>query len=213
MYNILAITNRHLCEGDFLEQIKKICVFNNKIKNIKSSKNHRQKLLSNINSISIVLREKDLDEVKYEILAKEVVKICKEYNTECILHTYYKTAKKLGYSKIHLPMHILKSVPHVTKTFDVVGVSIHSLDDALYAKNMNVKYITAGHIFNTNCKSGVPARGLTFLNNIVNSVDVPVFAIGGISSSNINSVISSGAIGVCIMSGFMTVKNPEDFFL
>lgn len=213
MYNILAITNRHLCKGDFLDQIKKICVFNNTIQNIKSSKKYNQNLLNNINSISIVLREKDLDELKYETLASQVIKICEEYNTECILHTYYKTAKKLGCSKIHLPMHVLKSVPHITKIFDVVGVSIHSLEDALCAKSMNVKYITAGHIFNTNCKKEVPARGLTFLNNIVKSVDIPVFAIGGISSSNINSVINSGAIGVCIMSGFMNIKNPEDFFL
>ena len=196
MYNILAITNRHLCKGDFLEQIKKICLYNNKIQHINSSKNYNKKLVNNISSISIVLREKDLNERDYELLASKVIRICEEYNTECILHTYYNVARKLGCSKIHLPLHILKSKPYIAEIFDVVGVSIHSVDDALDAKNMNVTYVTAGHIFNTDCKK-----------------DIPVFAIGGITSSNIDSVINSGAFGVCIMSGFMNIENIEDFFL
>ncbi|KJZ86356.1 hypothetical protein ClosIBUN13A_CONTIG178g02852 [Clostridium sp. IBUN13A] len=213
MYNILAITNRHLCKGDFLEQIKKICLFNNKIQHINSSKNYNKKSVNNIRSISIVLREKDLNERDYELLASKVIRICEEYNTECILHTYYNVARKLGCSKIHLPLHILKSKPYIAEIFDVVGVSIHSVGDALDAKKMNVTYVTAGHIFNTDCKKDIPARGLAFLKNIVNSVDIPVFAIGGISSSNIGYVINYGAFGVCIMSGFMNIENPEDFFL
>jgi thiamine-phosphate pyrophosphorylase len=178
-----------------------------------SSKNYNKKSVNNISSISIVLREKDLNERDYELLASKVIRICEEYNTECILHTYYNVARKLGCSKIHLPLHILKSKPYIAEIFDVVGVSIHSVDDALDAKNMNVTYVTAGHIFNTDCKKDIPARGLAFLNNIVNSVDIPVFAIGGITSSNIDSVINSGAFGVCIMSGFMNIENIENFFL
>ena len=108
--------------------------------------------LKNVSSISIVLREKDLNEYDYEILASKVMKICEEYNTECILHTYYHKALKLGCDKIHLPLHILKSNPNIVKKFNTVGVSIHSIEESICAENLGASYITAGHIFDTNCK-------------------------------------------------------------
>lgn len=215
MYNVLAITNRHLCKNDFLEQIQKICMLNSSIKeNIASETSDKQSNynLANLGSISIVLREKDLSENEYESLALEVLKICEEHNTECILHTYYNTAQKLGLKKVHLPLSILRSNPHIVNEFDSVGVSIHSFEDSLEAQKLGVSYMTAGHIFDTDCKKGLPGRGITFLKNIVNSSSIPVFAIGGISSFNIKQTIDAGAHGVCIMSGFMNIDDPEKFF-
>ncbi len=247
MYNVLAITNRNLCKGDFLDQIKKICILNNEIKKHRILKNTDKKYnhmpniadsnneclkdhsiniiendnsvlecsygLNNINSISIVLREKDLSEEEYEKLALKVIKICEEYNTECILHTYYNTAKKISLKKIHLPLSLLKNNPNIIHEFDYVGISVHSIEDSLMAQDLGASYITAGHIFDTDCKKGLPGKGLPFLTSIVNSVHIPVFAIGGITSSNINEVINAGAYGVCIMSGLMTINNPKDFLI
>lgn len=64
MYKLLAITNRHLCNNEFLEQIQDICTLNAKNKVIES--------------VSIVLREKDLSENDYKKLAVNVLKICKK---------------------------------------------------------------------------------------------------------------------------------------
>lgn len=215
MYSVLAITNRHLCKGDFLSQIEKICILNSSIKaNIAAEASSAESYynLSNLGSISIVLREKDLSENKYESLAMQVLKICKEYNTECILHTYYNTAQKLGLKKVHLPLSILRSNPHIVNEFDSVGVSIHSLEDSLEAQKLGVSYMTVGHIFDTECKKGLPGRGIPFLENIINSSSIPVFAIGGISSSNIKQVIDTGTYGICIMSGLMNIDDPLNFF-
>ena len=215
MYNVLAITNRHLCKNNFLEQIKKICILNNEIHKNRFTGNSTLNLnnnLNNINSISIVLREKDLNEEDYEVLALKVIKICEEYNTECTLHTYYNTAKKLGLKKIHVPLDVLKNTQDIINEFDSVGVSIHSIEDALEAEKLGASYITAGHIFDTDCKKGIPGRGLSFLKDVVNAVDIPVFAIGGISPSNIKQVIQCGAYGVCIMSGLMNIDDPKNFF-
>ncbi|WP_294153576.1 thiamine phosphate synthase [uncultured Clostridium sp.] len=220
MYNVLAVTNRHLCKSDFLEQIKKICLLNQQITNdnrinsnlLETNTNTSYNNLKDINSISILLREKDLSEDNYEKLAVKVIKICEEYNTECILHTYFNTAKKLAVRKIHLPLSVLKNNQNLIYEFDSVGVSIHSLNDAVEAQKLGTSYMTAGHIFATDCKKGIPGRGLSFLENVINHVDIPVFAIGGISSSNIKDVIKCGASGICIMSGLMNIAQPEDFF-
>lgn len=198
MYKLLSITNRHLCKNDFLTQIQNICTLNEKNTVVKS--------------VSIVLREKDLSENDYKKLAAEVLKVCRKNNTECILHTYYKAAKELNCRKIHLPLHVLKSDPTIYKEFDEVGVSIHSVNEAIEAMDLGATYITAGHIFATDCKKGVPPRGLDFLSSVCSSVNIPVYAIGGISPVNAQKAIDAGAEGVCIMSGLMTCKSPELVF-
>ena len=197
MYKMLAITNRHLCNNDFLAQIQDICTLNEKNTVIKS--------------VSIVLREKDLSENDYKDLAAKVLKICKRNNTECILHTYYKVASELNCKKIHLPLHVLKSKPDVCKEFNEVGVSIHSVSEAIEAINLGATYITAGHIFATDCKKDIPPRGLSFLSSVCSSVNIPVYAIGGILPANAQKAINAGADGICIMSGLMTCKNPRVF--
>lgn len=197
MYKLLAITNRHICNNDFLEQIKDICTLNEKNEVIKS--------------VSVVLREKDLSEKDYKELAAKVLEVCKKNNTECILHTYYKAAKELDCRKIHLPLHVLKSNPRIYREFKEVGVSIHSVSEAIEAVNLGATYITAGHIFATDCKKGLPPRGLDFLSSICSSVNIPVYAIGGISPANAQEAINAGAEGICIMSGLMTCKNPSLF--
>ncbi|MCB2342588.1 thiamine phosphate synthase [Clostridium estertheticum] len=197
MYKLLAITNRHLCNNDFLQQIQSICSLNEKNTMIKS--------------VSIVLREKDLSENDYKNLATKVLEICKKNNTECILHTYYKVARELNCKKIHLPLHVLKSKPDICKEFNEVGVSIHSVNEAIEAVNLGATYIIAGHIFATNCKKDVPPRGLSFLSSVCSSINIPVYAIGGILPANAQKAINAGADAVCIMSGLMTCENPRVF--
>ena len=197
MYKLLAITNRHICNNEFLAQIQDICTLNEKN--------------TVIESVSIVLREKDLSEKDYKKLAAKVLNICEKNNTECILHTYYKVAKELNCKKIHLPLHVLKSNPNIYKDFNEVGVSIHSISEAIEAMNLGATYITAGHIFATDCKKDLPPRGLSFLSSVCSSVNIPVYAIGGISPANAEKAINAGAEGVCIMSGLMACKSSQLF--
>ena len=244
MYKLLAITNRKLCNKDFLEQIKKICTLNNNKelytfnnnKELYTTENKEHYTLNNCNikqdglnnntkkttmlkdtnkvvsSVSIVLREKDLSEIEYKALAEKVLKVCRENNTECILHTYHKVARELDFKKLHVPLHVLKSNPHISKEFIVIGVSIHSVDEAIEAANLGATYITAGHIFATECKKYLPPRGLDFLTSVCNAVQIPVYAIGGISPENAQQAIDAGATGVCIMSGLMKCKDPKELF-
>lgn len=89
------------------------------------------------------------------------------------------------------------------KCFDVIGASTHSVEDARRAKELGASYITAGHVFATDCKKGLAPRGLQFLADVCDSVDIDVYAIGGISENNMKQCIGRGAKGVCMMSGFM----------
>ena len=73
------------------------------------------------------------------------------------------------------------------------------------AEQLGAAYVTAGHIFTTDCKKGLPPRGLDFLKNICDAVTIPVYGIGGIKfdPQQWNSLKKQGACGGCIMSGMM----------
>lgn len=179
----IAVTNRHLAEGDYLKQIKKMV---------------RQK------PESIILREKDLTDEEYEKLAEQVIAIGKEGGVKVFLHSHLCVAKGLAFPNIHLPFVILQNMTEKEKNlFQEIGVSVHSVKEAQDAERLGAKRLLAGHIFSTACKPGLPPRGLGFLEEICRSVEIPVYAIGGITKENAPDCIRAGAKGVCMMSEFM----------
>lgn len=186
MFKLISVTNRKLCRGDFL---------------------HRVEEIASSNVDSIILREKDLSEREYFALAKKVLDICNIYNTNCILHSFYNCALNLKHYQIHLPLYILKENPHLRKQFEIIGVSVHSLEEGLEAVKLGANYVTFGHIFITNCKKGLAPRGVAQLQKICSALPIPIYAIGGINCENINDVKMSGASGACIMSGLMECEN------
>ena len=189
--DIISVTNRKLCEEDFLTRIERIAKRKPK---------------------GIILREKDLTRDEYKALAQEVMPICKKYDVPCILHSFVEVALELRAEAIHLPIEKLLSLSNEVKSqFQILGASCHSVEDACKAKEAGCSYIVAGHIFDTDCKKGMPGRGVTFLQEICESVDIPVYAIGGITPGNIGSVRNAGAAGACVMSGLMTCEEPGKY--
>lgn len=184
-HNAVAITNRHLCPKDYFGQIEKILSCRPK---------------------AVILREKDLPETEYEEVAKKVLSLvegtdlCGE--TELIFHYYPQVARRLNHKKIHLPMSVFEKED--LSDFTVRGVSIHSVEEARKAEKLGATYLTASHIYETDCKKGVPPKGIDFLKEVVESVHIPVYALGGITKSRTEEVMSAGAAGYCMMSEFMT---------
>lgn len=191
MSDIIVITNSSICKEDFLLRIEKLAKAKPK---------------------AIVLREKQLSESDYAVLAKKVIEICNKYNTQCILHNFSKVAEKLNHNALHLPLHILATLTDKEKSqYEILGASCHSVEDTLKAERLGCTYITAGHIFDTDCKKGLPGRGLDFLKAVCSSVSIPVYAIGGISSKNFSMVRNAGADGGCIMSSAMNCTIPQEY--
>lgn len=192
MFDIFCVTNRKLCKENFIERIRKIA----------KSK-----------PAGIILREKDLPEAEYKIIAEKVIEICKAENVECIIHNFVNTALELDCNSLHLPLPVLcRLSDDIKKRFKNLGASCHSVEEALNAQKMGCTYITAGHIFNTDCKKGLPGRGIDFLKSICENVPVPVYAIGGICADNIDDIRKVGASGAFVMSGAMTCENVSDYF-
>ena len=191
MSDILCVTNRTLCREDFLTRIERIV---------------------SCHPAGVILREKDISPEEYRTLAEQVTEICTRYGVKCILHSHVNVAIELHADAIHLPLHILRTMTEAQKErFTFLGASCHSTAEAIEAETLGCTYITAGHIFATDCKIGLPGRGVEFLKNVCESVEIPVYAIGGISADNMRSVRDVGAKGACVMSGLMRCEAPETY--
>ena len=183
MSDIICVTNKKLCREDFLTRIERIAACHPK---------------------GIILREKDMQPEEYKKLAAAVMEICNKYDVMCILHSFPAVAISLHADAIHLPLHLLREMSQEQKDrFSVIGASCHSVEDALEAQKLGCVYITAGHVFDTDCKKGLPGRGLEFLKNVCTAADIPVYGIGGIDADNIALIRSVGAAGACLMSSLM----------
>lgn len=179
---MICITNRKLCTIPFLDQIE---------------------LVIQRGTSAIILREKDLQEEEYFTLAESVSALAKAYHTPCICNKFLSVAEKL-----QLPCQLsFSDFCTYIDPFPVgIGVSVHSLSEAVTAEQLGANWIIAGHIFQTDCKKDLPPRGLPFLQDICNHVEIPVYAIGGITEQNADSVIQAGAKDYCSMSGAMHLK-------
>ncbi len=207
MYKKICITNRKLVgpdPKDFLTQINLVC---------------------NSGVDMLILREKDLSEDAYRNLAKQVLPICQEKQVLAILHTHVDAACSLNHRHIHLTMEdfrrlyrrdtiygesisgnaIFGDAPSF-QSFHTIGVSTHTVAEAVEAAIHGATYITASNIYETDCKIGLPGRGLDYLHEVSEALQdykTEVYALGGIHETNIHECIHAGADGVCQMSDYM----------
>lgn len=161
----------------------------------------------------LILREKDLPREEYMKLARSVTEICRRFGTACVLHSFPDIAAELDCGAVHLPLHQLRLLTaNERERFSVLGTSCHSTADAEEALRLGCTYIIAGHIFPTDCKKGLPPRGISFLKDVCGAVDIPVYAIGGITPQTAPLVKSAGAQGCCVMSSAMQCDDAEQLF-
>lgn len=191
MYDIIAITNRLLCEGDFYSRIENIARAEPK---------------------AILLREKDLPEGEYLAMASKVKEICDLHKCELIVHNFPDVALHLGVGNLHLPLYKLRELPpQERRKFQLLGSSCHSAEELREAESLGANYIIFGHIFETDCKKGLEPRGLDSLKAVCESTQLPVYAIGGIGRGNIAEVKKAGAKGSCLMSSLMLCEDVRTY--
>lgn len=160
---------------------------------------------------ALILREKDLTWDQYKDLAEAVNSLCSSFDFPLILHHFVETA---GVFTPALPLHL--SVPDFLSlkekeaagllsenSYTILGVSTHTVEEAVQAEKLGASYITASHIFPTECKKGLEPRGLHYLKEVCKAVSIPVYALGGIHNKDqIDACMYAGASGVCMMSEY-----------
>lgn len=127
-----------------------------------------------------------------------------------IVNDYADIALAVDADGVHLGQGDLP-IRHARKlmgTEYIIGLSTHSLAEALEAEAQGADYIGFGPIYPTLTKDAGPAQGIARLAEIKRAVSVPVIAIGGIGPGNVRDVIRAGADGVAVISAILSADDP-----
>ncbi|MFA6430879.1 MAG: thiamine phosphate synthase [Candidatus Margulisiibacteriota bacterium] len=145
----------------------------------------------------VQFRDKHVSEKEYFHIAKKIHAMAKKYKAVFIVNDYWELMNALDADGVHLGQEDLEVMPlnKVRKEIGedkIIGVSTHSYEQALKAEKLGADYISVGPIFVTPSKPGRKPVGIALLKKVINRVNIPVVAIGGIDVKNYDQVVRSG---------------------
>ena len=147
---------------------------------------------------NIILREKDLSTEKLIEIYIKIRELVPE-ETNIIINSNIEAAKILKEKFIHLSFKDFKKNLEEVKSLQV-GVSVHSILEALEADRLGASYILVSPIFETQCKKDVTPKGIDFIKEIKEKVNCKVIALGGINELNFKEVLEASADDFACMS-------------
>lgn len=150
----------------------------------------------------IIFREKYLPHSKQKFYYREIMKLTRGYNCSVIINSNIKLYKEEEAEYLHLPFKDF--LKYKSNKNEKIGVSVHSIDEAIKASELQAHYILVSNIYKTKCKPGMKRKGIDFLKEVKNNVQCKIVALGGINSKNIREVYSTGGISsIAVMSLLM----------
>ena len=156
----------------------------------------------------IQVRAKDFSHSQRVELAWKVVGAARGSDALVIVNDDLDAAFEAGAAGVHLGQEDWTAIPRDQRgerlaKMQVVGLSTHSLEQALAAERHGASYIGVGPVFATDTKPGVNPVGLDLVRQVAARVSVPCFAIGGITLGNLAEVLAAGATRVAVVSAIL----------
>ena len=159
----------------------------------------------------VQLREKNLTTNQYYQLAKQVKKITDAYQVPLIIDDRLDVCLAVDAAGLHigddeLPVSVARQVLGPDK---ILGVTTKTVKRALEAEEGGADYLGTGAIFPTTTKENAPITLISTLKTICQRVAIPVVAIGGLTSENIDQLIGTGITGVAVVRDLMQAEDIE----
>lgn len=159
----------------------------------------------------IQLREKNLTTNQYYQLAKQVKEITDAYQVPLIIDDRLDVCLAVDAAGLHigddeLPVSVARQVLGPDK---ILGVTAKTVKRALEAEESGADYLGTGAIFPTTTKENAPITLISTLKTICQRVAIPVVAIGGLTSENIDQLIDTGIAGIAVVRDLMQAEDIE----
>lgn len=160
----------------------------------------------------IQLREKNLTTNQYYQLAKQVKKITDAYQVPLIIDDRLDVCLAVDAAGLHigddeLPVSVARQVLGPDK---ILGVTAKTVKRAIEAEEGGANYLGTGAIFPTTTKENAPITLISTLKTICQRVVIPVVAIGGLTSENIDQLVGTGIAGVAVVRDLMQAEDIEE---
>lgn len=160
----------------------------------------------------VQLREKEMDETAFLQEAKDICALCHRYGVPFIVNDNVDVAIACQADGIHVGQEDMAAGEVRRRVGDamLLGVSVHTVEEARRAVRNGADYLGLGAVFPTSTKTDVDQMTNETLRAICDAVDVPVVAIGGINRGNLLKLSGSGVDGVALVSAIFSAEDIED---
>jgi thiamine-phosphate pyrophosphorylase len=161
---------------------------------------------------AVQLREKDLATKELYETAYELRRLTSRYGAKLFINDRVDVALAVDADGVHiggssLPIYKVRKLLGERK---LIGVSCHNQVQAITAQEMGADFVTFGPVYFTASKAayGDPV-GMELLETVTHMLQIPVFALGGISQENCAEAVSCGVRGVALISAVMSAPEPR----
>lgn len=157
----------------------------------------------------VQLREKELAQEAFYKEALEIQALCREKNIPFVINDNVALAKEIDADGVHVGQEDMEAgdVRSLLGPDKIIGVSAHSVEEALLAEKRGADYLGVGAAFSTNSKKDVSCISHETIRDICQAVQIPVIAIGGINETNIEKLKGTGICGVAVISAIFAKKD------
>jgi thiamine-phosphate pyrophosphorylase len=161
------------------------------------------------------VRAKERTHAERVEIGLQVVSATFPYQVPVIINDDIEAAFESGADGVHLGQEDWAAIPREQRAsrlanMRVVGISTHSIEEALTAERDGASYIGVGPVFPTATKPAARSVGTDLVQQVAARVKVPFFAIGGITLDNIGQVLEAGATRVAVVSAILRAADVTE---
>ena len=148
------------------------------------------------------LREKELDEEHFLEEARELQKLCREYQVPFVINDNVDIAAAINADGVHVGQSDMEAGDVRAKLGPdkIIGVTAKTVEQAVLAQERGADYLGVGAVFHTDSKADAKEISFDTLKDICRAVSIPVIAIGGITEENVRELAGSGICGIAVIS-------------
>lgn len=159
----------------------------------------------------VQLREKELPQDEFLEEAMEIAGLCRRYGTPLFINDNVDIAIACHADGIHVGQSDLEAAEVRRRVGNsmMIGVSVHTVEEALAAVQSGADCLGVGAMFATSTKTDVDILPMETLRDICHAVEIPVVAIGGINRENIAKLSGTGVDGVALVSAIFAADDIE----
>ena len=159
----------------------------------------------------VQLREKEMPQIAMVLRARTLAPACRKAGVPFVINDDVEVARIVEADAVHVGQGDAAVSDARAKLGPdaIVGVSVHTVEQALEAQAAGADYLGVGAVFGTPTKEDATITGVDGLAAICQAVDIPVVAIGGLNERTVSELAGTGADGAAVVSALFSASDIE----